>query len=399
MNKQADEKRKTKAKERRLFPDDRRIHWGVPIAALVSGATAYALSRFIATGSPAAKTLLDIWPGQGISRRLSLLTGMAPFSLADVLIIAYTLWLLSLAAGAIWSLLRGRRRKRNALAGGARRALRDAGLIVALFYVLWGWNYSRPGFVETSDWPEWTDPEVEELFNLAGAATNAANRAYMELHGSEDVGRPTTLADDTLDVNAAMHQGWVRATEHLSLDSSFAAMHGRVKWPYGSYVLQKLGIRGIYFPFTAEANVLRGMPAVGAVTSMGHEQAHQRGITGEAEAGFLGYVAAALAPGRATRYSAAVYAMGRMGGALAAADGERWRKIAETRLPGVRRDLDDLRVFLSRTNRVASRVQSAVNDTYLKANRVPGGRANYGLATRLLISYARQHGGAVLPVR
>lgn len=386
-------------RKQRRFTDDKRIYWGAPVAALILGAMAYAVSLYLGRRSPPAETFLAIWPGQEFSRLLSLVTGAMPFSVADVLIAAYVIGLIALLATATGAVARGRRRLRNVLAGGARRVLRDAGLIVALFYLLWGWNYSQPGFAETADWPEWTNPDVEELFNLAGAATNAANRAYMELHGSEDIGQATAMTDDTVDVNAAMDQGWVRATEHLGLDSSFAAGHGRVKWPYGSYLLQKLGIQGIYFPFTAEANVLRGMPAVGTASSMGHEQAHQRGITSEAEAGFLGYVAAALAPGRVTRYSAAVYAMGRTGAALAAADPERWRGIAETRLPGVRRDLDDLRAFRSRRSRVASRLQVAVNDKYLKANRVPGGTANYGLATRLLISYARQHGGALFPVR
>jgi hypothetical protein len=67
------------------------------------------------------------------------------------------------------------------------------------------------------------------------------------------------------------------------------------------------------------------------------------------------------------------------------------------RLPGVQRDLEDLDAYLARNRTRASAVQNAVNDRYLRANRVPGGVRSYALSVRLLILHAQRNGGALLP--
>jgi hypothetical protein len=147
-------------------------------------------------------------------------------------------------------------------------------------------------------------------------------------------------------------------------------------------------------PFTAEATVEGGLPAVRIPFSMGHEKAHQRGIANEAEASFFGFVATAHAPDPLVRYAAAVFAQGQL---MAALPGNARRDVDALRLPGVRRDLVDLEAYLASFRGVASEVSSAVNDRYLRANRVPGGVRSYGQAVRLLILYARQSGGDLFP--
>jgi hypothetical protein len=80
------------------------------------------------------------------------------------------------------------------------------------------------------------------------------------------------------------------------------------------------------------------------------------------------------------------------------APGQR-RRIAAERLPGVRRDLSDLSEFYARYRgpRVARRVGSAVNDHYLRANGVSGGVQNYQYSARLLVTFARENGGHIMP--
>ena len=69
------------------------------------------------------------------------------------------------------------------------------------------------------------------------------------------------------------------------------------------------------------------------------------------------------------------------------------------RLPGVQRDISDLSAYLDRNRTRASAVQSAVNDRYLRANRVPGGIRSYSLSVRLLVLYAQHNDGRLLPPR
>ena len=372
------------------------MRWRWPLLAALGGACAYGVSVALAQRPELAERLYGSGMGPALSRPLSLLTGLVRFSVGDVVVGVYATWLVGVTLLALRSLARRRRSLRNAAGGGLRRLMRDGGLAVLLFYVLWGWHYASPGFEAQAGWPEWEEATTAELIALAEAATAAANRAYVDLHGSADTGRPTAFSDGGADVAEALSEGWVQAAGHLGLPRRFGARYGRVKRPYASVILVRLGVQGTYFPFTAEANVVRGLPAAGALSSMGHEQAHQRGITSEGEAGFLGFVALALAPGPLARYGAAFEARGRMSNALFRADREAWRRIATQDLAGVRRDEEDLARFHRRATRIGTRVQAAVNDRYLRANRVPGGRANYGLTTRLMIQYARQHGGELL---
>lgn len=376
------------------YPGDRRIRWRWPVIAALAGAGAYVVSLVLARMPARAESLYGEGLGPLVARPLSLLTGQVPFSIADILIAAYVLWLVALMLGARKGVATGRRSRRNALAGGLRRVVRDLGLIVLAFYLLWGWNYARPTYTQRAGWPEWKGAGGEELLSLAEAATTAANQAYLDLHGVADAGHPTAFPDDTLDIDASLDAGWKLAAAQLGLQPTAGRPYGRVKWPLGSVLLRWLSVSGIYFPFTAEANVVRGMPAMRAPVVMAHEQAHQRGTTSEGEASFLGFVAASLAPGRLSRYSAAMYAHGVLIQALARVDRDTARRLITDRFPGVQRDVDDLNAFYDRyTSKVGRRVEQTVNDHYLRANHVPGGVANYGISTQLIIEYARQHHG------
>jgi len=376
------------------YPADRQIRWRWPIIAALAGAGAYGVSLLLARMPARAESLYGEGLGPLVTRPLSLLTGRVPFSVADILIAAYCVWLLAAMLSARKVVAAKRRSVRNALAGGLSRVIRDAGLIVLVFYAVWGWNYARPTYAERAGWPEWQGASGEELLALAEAASAAANQAYLDLHGVADVGHPTAFPDDTLDIDESLDEGWKLAAARLGLQPTAGRPYGRVKWPLGSVVLRWLSVSGIYFPFTAEANVVRGMPAMRAPVVMAHEQAHQRGVTGEGEASFVGFVVASLAPGRLSRYSAAVYAQGVLVQALAPVDRDAAKRLVADRYPGVQRDVDDVAAFYRRyTTRIGRRVEQTVNDRYLRANRVPGGVANYGISTQLLIEYARQQHG------
>lgn len=376
---------------------DRPIRWRFALVAGTAGAIAFLTSHLLA-GAPAIAERAygtGFWPI--VSRPISRLTGALPFAIAEWIIAAYVMYLLVLACRAASDAIHDRRHWRNALAGGARRMVRDSGIILVLFYVLWGFNYARPTFEDRAGWPEWEGIEASELTRLAEAAVLAANDAYVELHGSRDAGTPTPFPADARTLEAALDTGWQRATVHLGLPYAAALPFGPVKWPFASAILGRLGIVGIYVPFTGEANVLRGMPAIRAPASMAHEMAHQRGVTTEAEATFLGLIAAALAPDPVARYSAMVSAAGQLAGALRSTAPDEFKRISALLLPGIRRDEADLRAFFEQFEGPAQRVGGAINDRYLRANRVPGGTANYGRSVRLLITWSRLHNGEVLP--
>src|SRR5688500_11166365 len=79
-----------------------------------------------------------------IGRGLSRLTGVLPFSLFEIVLVAVIgLALFRFVAG-VRALMRRERRWSNALACGLLWLGQGAGIFVTLFYLLWGFNYVRP---------------------------------------------------------------------------------------------------------------------------------------------------------------------------------------------------------------------------------------------------------------
>jgi hypothetical protein len=376
---------------------DRPLRWRAPLAAAGLGVAAFLGSRILGRSPHFVESIYTsgIWPY--ISRPVARATGLFPFALGEILIALYVLFLLAVAGVGVTAAIRRTRSWRNVFAHGALRAVRDLGVIVFLFYLLWGFNYARPRFETQAGWPDWDGVAIDELVTLTERAVIESNRAYIDLHGSLDAGRPTALPADRAALDAALDRGWELATPLLSLPGAAALRFGPVKRPLASPILARFGIVGIYFPFTAETNILRDLPAVLAPAAMAHEKAHQRGSTSEAEANFLGMIAAALAPDRHARYSAAMNAQSQLANTLIRRDVTEWRRIGQQRIPGVVRDLRDVDAYFQQFRGIGQAIGGAINDRYLRANRVPDGARDYGRSVRLLITWARRNNGSPLP--
>jgi hypothetical protein len=128
-----------------------------------------------------------------------------------------------------------------------------------------------------------------------------------------------------------------------------------------------------------------------------HEKAHQRGLNPENEANFFGFLAAAHTPHPAARYSAFLFAQRQLLTALAAYDETRARALVARRLPGVQRDVDHIRDYWARFEGPAREASRRTNDAFLRTNRVEGGVASYGRSVELLVAWARERNGTLLP--
>ncbi len=148
------------------------------------------------------------------------------------------------------------------------------------------------------------------------------------------------------------------------------------------------------------------MPPCHLAHTIAHEKAHQRGITSEDEANFFGYMACVRSRSPYARYSGWLMAQRQMLGLLNRMDPEAARALADRRLPGIRRDLEEAAAFYNRHAGRVSEVQHKMNDAYLRVNRVKGGVASYGMSARLILAHhrmeqekSREHGdGAALPM-
>lgn len=371
-------------------PADRRLHRRRRLAFAVAGVATYVIFRLAALAPGVVEAVYGGRVGAAIAWPLSRASGLIPFSIAELLIVAFLARQVVGGGVAAWDLARRRRHWPNALAGGGLRLAQDLGLLVALFYVLWGFNYARPPLAERAGLPALDSVTVEEVADLTRAAVDATNTAYGALHDRDDAGRPTRgTAADRGPLFSALETGWDRVRDSLGLDGAMAWRYGRPKAFLFTGLVARFGTSGMYFPFTGEALVVGGLPAISYPKSAAHEQAHQRGITHEADANFLGYLAALWAPHPHAQYSAHAFAARQLLPVLARADRARGRAEAARLLPGVRRDLDDLQAFWAQFEGPLEEVGTRVNDAYLRTQRIPEGVVAYSRSVELLIAFAR----------
>ncbi len=378
------------------FPRNRPLRPRLSLAILGTGVATYLLSLALAQVPGFTEQAYSRGIGPFIARLLSSITGVVPVSLAEIALIAILLRQLIPAGRALWHTYHDKTREpRNALLGGALRLGQDAGILVTLFYVLWGFNYARSPLADQLGWDAVGETSVDELAYLTEQLVQAANAEYLEIHGREDAGSPTTGPEDPQTLEQAIEDGWARARADLQLPV-VGGRFGRVKTLLATRLYEVFGIVGFYFPFTGEANVRRGVPASEWPHSIAHEQAHQRGVARESEANFWGYLSAAGARDPHARYSAYLFAQYQLLAALTRSDPARRREVTGLRLPGVQRDVDSARAYWLRLRGPGTDVGRVVNNAFLRSNRVPGGIRSYSRSAEFIIAFARSRNGQLI---
>ena len=334
--------------------------------------------------------------GPVIGWALSRVTATVPFSLVELVVLAFVLrHMVSLAWDAL-AAIRGRATVRRVLAAGGLRFGADVAVAVMAFYFLWGFHYARPPLDDRLDFPGAGDGRTEEVTHLAREMVAATNRTYYELHGTNDLGRPTAPPRRPAEFQGALNEGWAEITRELDLPAHYGWRHGELKPFLLSPRVKGLGISGIYFPLTGEALILEDLPAVTYGKVMAHETAHQRGVAGESEANFMGFLAASRSPDPALRYSAYAFAQRQLMSVLALSDPGTWRQLRAQRIPGVERDLEELRAYWNPSTGVLAELGTRVNHVMLRSHGVEAGVFSYSESMELLVAYARHSGWSLV---
>ena len=173
--------------------------------------------------------------------------------------------------------------------------LSTAGAVFSLFYILWGFNYARPGVIDrmelyampldTSALIEEFDYATEEL--LSWSVKNEENiRTGIQGYTK---GQESDLAD------------FVRKVVTPLGYDNVSRPRGRRIFPKG--ILMRFSTAGIYIPFSGEGHVDAGMLPVQLPFTMAHELAHGFGVTNEGECNFVAYLACKDSDDPVIRYS------------------------------------------------------------------------------------------------
>ena len=308
---------------------------------------------------------------------LSFLSRGFSFSVGEILT---CLVLLAASSGAIlfcMGLARKKGGRRSWVLAWLRRGIWVAAGLFWLFLFAFGLNYQRPLLFELLGY-EQRKAQPQELEALGLILVESVNRAYQEAH---EGGRRTP---EGVEIVKLLNESYDSAPEIKLLlpRGEFAPP----KPVYLSEVLTRMGISGIYFPFTAEPNYNADIPDFQLPFSIAHEMAHQRGVARESEANFVAYVVCVNSSDPFVRYSGYRNGLGVLS-ELYKVEPEKARELAKQLGAGYREDSRRAALFWAKASGAAGAFSYRVNDLYLRANRVKAGAADYSNSTTLIIAY------------
>lgn len=317
-----------------------------------------------------------IYPPIGSS--LSKLSGILPFSVAELLLYASTAFSFYYIYRLFYKLFKSSNRL-NTLLNDLINLLCILSVAYCLFLFLWGFNYYRQPLAVSLNYQieKSTVADLKELCSILIDKTN-----QLRLQVKEDSNGIIYL-EDFSDASKRSNYGYQSLSQtHPFLSGSY----GRPKGVALSYHLSYTGIAGIYFPYTGEANVNKLVPYPMLPSTICHEMAHQRGFAREDEANFIAYLTCKAHPDTDFQYSgyllATIYSMSE----LYKHDPESYKELALTYNDAVKRDLKHHAAFWKQFEGPAEELQERINDTYLKSNKQTDGIYSYGRMVDLLLA-------------
>jgi hypothetical protein len=240
------------------------------------------------------------------------------------------------------------------------------------FYFVWGYNYFRPGIQARFGWKT---PESSEMVfrSVLDSLIKQTNNNYISVSSSE-----YSMIDKLVE----------ESYQHQSAGLGIRYPNGtrRPKTMLFSTFYSKLGLSGYFGPFFNEIHVNKYLLPMDYPFILGHEKAHQFGFTSEAEANLAGFVICIKSEDQRLKYSGYLSLL--LYFLRDAAHISGYRQYIGKLDKSV---LDDIRYrqkyYDSLQNNTLSDMQTAANNTYLKANNIGKGVRNYNQVVSLVTGW------------
>lgn len=311
-----------------------------------------------------------------ISGLLSLITNRIPVSLYEIAAVLLILGALALIAFLIAQAIR---RRFCSVKRILFRLLAAAVGVLLAFGVLYAPLYERDSVSAALGLPD-AQVTQESVFEAARYYVERLNAvsARMERDEEGNAVSPLTFAETAQLLNA----------EFSALDSDYFSPY--TVWPKQvalSVPMSYLGITGICFPFTAEANVNVNIPSYELPVTMAHEMSHAKGIARENEANVAAYVLCIRSENEFLQYSGLMNAAAVL---LNAVSEEEYAQLRETLAPEVLREYANASAHYAKYDGFIDSLSSFFNDLFLKANGVEEGTRSYGRTVQSLVALYEQ---------
>ncbi|MBE5926670.1 MAG: DUF3810 domain-containing protein [Lachnospiraceae bacterium] len=314
-----------------------------------------------------------------IARIYSLITGIFPFSVAEILIWFVGAGSIVIIIYFIISIIK-KKEKKKFLFNTLFNILTVGAVLFSIFILFCGIYYNRRGISEYIGYEEVEEISAEELYEVCVELANQVNELS---YANEDMDF-SKIAEETR-----------RAYDNLGKKYSvFSDVYGKPKGVIFSEVMSYTGIAGVFSPFTMEANVNTAQTSYNIPFDACHEMAHMYGFMREDEANFIAYLACMESDNDYFKYSGAMLAFILCHNELFEVDLDLWEKADELISYSVNEDLIENSEYwdsLEETEfgETISDISENINDTYLKANGQEEGVVSYTRMVKLMVAKYR----------
>ena len=319
-----------------------------------------------------------------VNQALSTITGWFRFSLGEFLLYSFIIFVLVfIIITVIKAIISKKRWWKTAL----KRLFILASIfsfLYASFIGLWAFNYARQPLGDSLKLD--TSPaSVDELYDVCQTLAIRAVGLREQVNTGED-GIYTFNKNVSMEQTRMLYDKAANETGNTFLSGSF----GQAKAVAYSEGLSQANITGVYFPFTAEANLNVNVPDLFFASAAVHEAAHQRGFAREDEANFLAYYVTSFSSEPEIEYSGTMLALVNSMNKLYSENEELYESIRQIYSVGMNADLAEYKDYWQAYQGKASEVSEKVNDSYLKTNMQQDGVKSYGRMVDLLIGLWRK---------
>ena len=320
-----------------------------------------------------------------ISQFVSLITGIIPLSVIELIILILPIFLIIILIRFIIRLVKEKENRKKHVIKGIINILYTISILLFSFTLNGGLNYYRYTFSYYSNL-EVIESSLDELYEMTKELAQKANELRSQITNVDDNGvfklsmNNFQLANET---NKAMK----------NLSKEYPVLGGRYGSPKPimmSSLMSYTEITGVFMPFTMEANVNIDISDYSIPATMLHELAHQRGFMREDEANYIAYLAGMSSDNVDIMYSSTMLALITSGNALYGQDTDLYFEIRDTYSDGIKKDIRaNTEYWAKYEDSVVSTVSNKINDTYLKANAQTDGVRSYGRMVDLLLAKYR----------
>lgn len=261
------------------------------------------------------------------------------------------------------------------------RALANGlGALVFFFLFLWGFNYQRTPIVEQLGLsPKAMNLEElkNEVFVTIRLAQQYRNAITQDTAAIEEILPYTELEE------------LVRANIADNLDMMGLNFTGRPRtklFPPPGF-MRKMGILGIYFPYTGESYIDPTLHALEQPFTVAHEMAHSYGVTDEGEANFIAWVICTNSDDSLLRYSGQLRLLMYQIRDYYRMAPEEYREWLKNLDAGVKNDMMSIKRNSDAIQAFSLELSRKTNDVFLRTQGVKAGINSYQQLPKLAFAW------------